>query len=69
MACDAVLIKTENQSTIDQENRMFTKPIIETLPIAVIAPSILLMLLLHSAPALIIGGILIVAACIMLYLD
>ena len=46
---------------------MFTKPIFETLPIAVIASSILLMLLLHSATAFIIGAILIVAACIMLY--
>lgn len=46
---------------------MLSKPIFETLPIAIIAASILLMLLVHSFPALIVGGILIVTSCIMLY--
>lgn len=46
---------------------MLTKPIFETLPIAIVAASILLMLLVHSVPTFIVGGILIVASCIMLY--
>ena len=43
---------------------MLSKPIFETLPMAV---SLLLMLLVHSLPAFIVGGILIVTSCIMLY--
>jgi hypothetical protein len=46
---------------------MFTKPIFETLPIAVIAAAILLMLLMHNIPAFIVGTLLIIAACIALY--
>lgn len=46
---------------------MLTKPIFETLPIAIIAACILLMLLVHSVLAFAVGGIFIVASCIMLY--
>lgn len=46
---------------------MFTKPIFETLPIAVIAAGILLILLLHTLFAFIVGALLITAACISLY--
>jgi hypothetical protein len=47
---------------------MLAKPIFETLPIAIIAASILLMLLVHSLPSFIVGGCLIAIACVMLYL-
>ena len=46
---------------------MFTKPIFETLPIAIIAASILFMLLLHTITALILGGLLIIVACVALF--
>ena len=46
---------------------MFNQPIFETLPIAIIAASILLMLFLHSVVATIVGCLLIFAACYMLY--
>lgn len=46
---------------------MFKQPIFETLPIAVIAASILLILLLHSFVAVIAGCLLIAAACYVLY--
>jgi hypothetical protein len=46
---------------------MLTKPIFETLPIAIIAVSILFMVLIHSVPAFILGGLFIVAACVMQY--
>ena len=46
---------------------MLAKPIFETLPIAIIAVCIIFMLTLHSVPAFIVGGIMIVAACVMLY--
>jgi hypothetical protein len=46
---------------------MFTKPIFETLPIAVIAAGILLILLLHTLLAFLVGVVFIAAACISLY--
>jgi hypothetical protein len=47
---------------------MLARPIFETLPIAIIAASILLVLLVHSIASFIIGGFLFVGACLMLYL-
>lgn len=49
------------------EMHMFNNPIFETLPIAVVAASILMMLLWHTLLAFIIGGLLISAACLALY--
>jgi hypothetical protein len=46
---------------------MLTKSIFETLPITIIAASILIMVLMHSVVAVIVGGLCIVAACVMLY--
>jgi hypothetical protein len=46
---------------------MFTRQIFETLPIAVIALSILLMALIHSPFSLITGGSLILLSCVILY--
>lgn len=46
---------------------MLTQPIFETLPIAIIAACILLMLLVHTALAFTLGSIFIVASCVMLY--
>lgn len=46
---------------------LLTKPIFETLPIAIIAASILLMLFLHTPLAFIVGGVLILASVDMLY--
>jgi len=46
---------------------MFTRQIFETLPIAVIALSILLMALIHTPLALIAGGLVILLSCIILY--
>ncbi len=46
---------------------MFTQPIFETLPIAVIAASILLMALVHHLATFGIGIALIIISCIMLY--
>lgn len=46
---------------------MFTSPIFETLPIVVIAAGILFVLLLHNMAGFIAGGLLILAACIVLY--
>ena len=46
---------------------MLTKPIFETLPIAIIAASILFMLLIHSGTAFLLGGLFIIAACVMQY--
>jgi len=47
---------------------MFSKPIFETLPIAIIAVGILSILLVHSMMALFAGILLIVVTCIILYL-
>ena len=46
---------------------MLAKPIFETLPIAIIAVCIFFMLTLHSILAFLIGSIMIVTACVMLY--
>ena len=46
---------------------MFTKQIFETLPIAVIALTILLMALVHTPFVFIAGSLLIVLNCIILY--
>lgn len=46
---------------------MFTRQIFETLPIAFIALSILLMALVHSMLAFIAGGSIILLSCIILY--
>jgi hypothetical protein len=46
---------------------MFTRQIFETLPISVIALSILIMALLHSTFVLFAGGVLIVLSCVILY--
>jgi hypothetical protein len=43
------------------------KPIFETLPIAIIAASIVLMVLIHSLTGLILGGIAIFLACVLQY--
>jgi hypothetical protein len=46
---------------------MLSKPIFETLPIAITAASILFMLVLHSVSSFLVGSALVLAACIMLY--
>lgn len=46
---------------------MFTRQIFETLPIALIALSILFMVLVHTPLALITGSALIVMSCIVMY--
>lgn len=46
---------------------MFTRQIFETLPIAIIALSILIMALYHSPISFALGGSFIVASCVMLY--
>ena len=46
---------------------MFTRQIFETLPIALIALSILCMVLVHTPLALIAGSALIVVSCVVMY--
>ena len=46
---------------------MFTRQIFETLPIALIALSILFMVLTHTPLALITGSALIVMSCVVMY--
>ena len=46
---------------------MLTKPIFETLPIGIIALSLLLMALVHHPIAIVAGTGLIIASCLMLY--